>query len=151
MEEPMSDKSSKIRAGRDYVGGDQNINASHGGVVINGDASGNVISTGSTSTTTNITNLFEVIYRKVDESALPPQTKDDVKAEVAEVEKEVKKGDQVDESFLRRRLNSIQTMAPDILDVVVAAIANPVAGISMVAKKVAEKIRADRAASASKS
>jgi hypothetical protein len=34
-------------------------------------------------------------------------------------------------------------MAPDILDVVLATFANPVAGAGMVIKKIAEKMKAD--------
>jgi hypothetical protein len=34
-------------------------------------------------------------------------------------------------------------MAPDIYDVIITTFANPVAGLGMVAKKVAEKMRAE--------
>jgi hypothetical protein len=38
------------------------------------------------------------------------------------------------------RLRNIQRMAPDILDVVLAALSNPAAGFASVVKKVAQRI-----------
>jgi hypothetical protein len=52
-------------------------------------------------------------------------------------------GEQVSESFVRERLRNLQRMAPDILDVVVATFANPVAGAGMVIKKIAGKMKAE--------
>ncbi|HBY08693.1 MAG TPA: hypothetical protein DEH22_13260 [Chloroflexi bacterium] len=65
-----------------------------------------------------------------------------MKANVAEIKAEDEKGDQAEESFIARRLRNIQRMAPDILEVMLATIANPAAGFGMVAKKVAEKMQA---------
>ena len=45
----------------------------------------------------------------------------------------------MDEGFLSRRLRNIARMAPDVLDVVVATLANPLAGLGVAAKKLAEK------------
>jgi hypothetical protein len=76
----------------------------------------------------------------VDEhSKLSPVERADVKAEIKDVEKEIQKGDQADESGVTRHLRNVQRMAPDILDVVVATLGNPAAGLGMVAKKIAEK------------
>jgi hypothetical protein len=52
-------------------------------------------------------------------------------------------GEQVTEGFVHTRLQNLQRMAPDILDVVLATFANPVAGAGMVIKKIAEKMKAD--------
>jgi hypothetical protein len=74
---------------------------------------------------------------------LAPQEKADVQAELQEVEQELRKGEQADETFIQRRLRNVKRMAPDILDVVLTTFANPVLGMGMVAKKVAEKMKAD--------
>ena len=63
-----------------------------------------------------------------------------MKVAVEEIAAEDQKGEDADESFIARRLRNIQRIAPDILDVVMATIANPAAGFGMVAKKVAEKM-----------
>jgi hypothetical protein len=47
----------------------------------------------------------------------------------------------VDKSFLSRRFRNIARMAPDVLDLVVAMLANPLAGLGVVVKKVAEKAK----------
>ncbi len=132
-----------IRTNGDYVGRDKVSTASGGSVVIGGNVTGSTIITGSQNVVGDVANVFLPIYRTVDASKLPPQEKEDLKAEIAEVEQEVKKGDQANEGFLSRHLRNIRRMAPDILDVVLAALANPVAGLGMVAKKVAEKIKAE--------
>ncbi len=89
----------------------------------------------------NITNVSKSLYRAVDEHpTLSPAVKADVKAEIQDVEKEIRKGDQADESSMTRHLRNVQRMAPDILDVAIAMLANPVAGLGMVAKKIVEKM-----------
>ena len=124
------EKGSKIRAG-------------NGSIVISGDVNGSNVILGNNNivNATNITNVFKPIYRAVDEHpTLPAAIKEDVKAELKDVEKEIQKGDQADESGVTRHLRNVQRMAPDILDVVVATLANPVAGLGMVAKKIAGKM-----------
>lgn len=122
------------------VGRDRKLLAGNGSVVVGGNVSGSTIITGSQNVVSLQANFFLPVYQAVDaKKNLTPEAKSDLKAEIQEVEDEVKKGDQVDESFLARRLRNIKRIAPDILDVVVATIANPLAGFSLIAKKVAEK------------
>jgi hypothetical protein len=123
------EKNSKVRAG-------------NGSIVISGDVHGSNVILGDNNivNATHVINVFQPIYRTVDEhSKLSPAEKADVKAEIKDVEKEIQKGDQADESGVTRHLRNVQRMAPDILDVVVATLGNPVAGLGMVAKKIAEK------------
>jgi hypothetical protein len=84
--------------------------------------------------------FYTAIQRKPD---LPPEDKEDLRAELEEVETELQQGEEAREGFIRRRLRNIERMAPDIYDVVLATFANPVAGLGMVAKKVAEKMKAE--------
>ncbi len=91
-----------------------------------------------------IARAFSKIYVEVAQQPdLAPQDKADVREDLQEVEEELKKGEEARESFIRRRLLSVQQMAPDILDVVLTTFANPVLGVGMVAKKVADKMRAE--------
>jgi hypothetical protein len=92
---------------------------------------------------------FKEIYEKVDESSkFSPTDKSDLKSELQTFEDEDKKGPESNEGFLAQRLRNIKRIAPDILDVAIATIANPAAGFGMIAKKVAEKMKAEIAQSA---
>jgi hypothetical protein len=66
----------------------------------------------------------------------------DVKVEIQEVREELEKQDEADESFILRRLRNIGRMAPDILEVTLATITNPILGFGILAKKIAEKAKA---------
>lgn len=126
-------------SGGDFVGRDK--------TTITGD--GNVIGDHSSSTVIKqgvdpeaVARAFRALYSAVEQKPnLPPQDKADLKAELQELETEVVKGEDADEGFIARRLRYIKRMAPDILEVVVATLINPVSGISTVAKKVAERMR----------
>jgi len=72
-----------------------------------------------------------------------PEDKADLRAELQELEQEVARGDQADEGFIARRLRNLRRMAPDILEILLATAANPLSGLGAVARKVAEKMRAD--------
>lgn len=127
----------------DRIGRDQNISAGNSSVIIGGNVSGSTIIAGSHNTVASQANLFLPIYQAVEaKKDLAPEAKTDLKAEIQELEAEVKKGEQADETFLARRLRNIQRIAPDILEVVTATLANPAAGFSLIAKKVAEKAKA---------
>ncbi|HET9913520.1 MAG TPA: hypothetical protein VFQ13_16610 [Anaerolineales bacterium] len=91
-----------------------------------------------------IKGLFDQLYTKIDARPDTPLTdKEDLKAEVKEIQETVteaaKENKKVDESFLARRFRNIARMAPDILDVVVATLANPLAGLGVAVRKIAEK------------
>lgn len=95
-----------------------------------------------------IKQLFDQLYTQIDASPkVPPAAKEDVKAEVQDIQAAVKNAAEqkaaVDETFLARRFRNIARMAPDILDVIVAALGNPLAGLGVAAKKIGEKAKAD--------
>jgi hypothetical protein len=77
---------------------------------------------------------------------LLPADKTDLKENVAKVADEVSKGKQADSGRLERLLNVILSLAPDIFDVAIATLANPLAGLGLVAKKIGERAKLDRQA-----
>jgi DNA topoisomerase VI subunit B len=97
----------------------------------------------------NVTNLnvsFAPVYHALKENAtIPPKAKKAVEQSVRQIEMEVKKGEAAQVSFIQQRLENIEKMAPDIADVVIATLQNPVAGISTAVKKVLDKMQAARA------
>lgn len=129
--------------GGDVVGRDKTV-------IITGD--GNVVGNGNVVTVTKTTGVdleklrafFDSLQKDVAARPdLPPVTKEDVHAELKDVETELKKDEQADENVLMRHLRNIGRMAPDILDVMLTTFANPVAGLGKVAQKIAEKARAE--------
>ena len=105
------------------------------------DVSGSVNVAGGNITTHHITTglsaaeikqLFDGLYAKIEtRPETPSADKEDLKAEVKEIQATVteaaKKNEKVDEGFLSRRFRNIARMAPDVLDVIVATLGNPLA------------------------
>ncbi len=86
--------------------------------------------------------LFDSLFKMIaHHSTLSSEDKSDLKAEIEELRRELSKRDKANESFLMRRLRNIGRMAPDILDVTLATIINPVLGYGVMAKKIAAKAR----------
>ena len=90
--------------------------------------------------------LFDTIYTRIEShpQAAPAQ-KEDLRAEVQEIQititEAIEKNRKVDEGFLSRRFRNIARMAPDMVDVVVATLANPLAGLGALVKKIAQKAK----------
>lgn len=136
------------RVGGDKVGGDKitvgDISGSSG-VAIGREARATVTQGGATPRE----DLFQDIYRRLDELAKPePQKVEDAKELVREIQQETEKEEEADESVLARKFRMLAMMGTDILDVVTATLVSPVAGISMVVKKVAAKAREEAGLSA---
>lgn len=93
----------------------------------------------------NINVSFAPVYHAIQENAaLPPDVKEDLENNVKQLEQEIKKGDQAEPSFIQKRMETIQKMAPDIAEVVAATLQNPAAGIGLVVKKVIDKFNIEK-------
>lgn len=131
-----------VKVGRDFVGRDQTVITGDGNVV--GDhSSATVVKIRQAPDPGAVARAFRDFYAAVEAHPdIPPQEQADLQAELQELEQEVAKGGEADEGFLARRLRNVGRMAPDILEVVLATFANPAAGLGLVAKKVADRIKA---------
>src|SRR5215217_1326888 len=92
-----------------------------------------------------IKQLFDGLYTVIESNKkVSPTKKEDLKAEVKEIQSTVtqaaQKNEKIDEGLLSRRFRNIARMAPDVLALVVAMLANPPAGARVV-KKIAEKAK----------
>ena len=97
-------------------------------------------------TVTNVNISFAPVYHALKENTtIPPKAKKKVETSVKQIEQEVKKGEAAKVSFIQQRLENIEKMAPDIADVVIATLQNPVAGVSVALRKVLAKMQAQRA------
>ena len=95
---------------------------------------------------TEIKQLFDGLYTAIESNKkVSPTKKEDLKAEVNEIQstftEAIQKNEKMDEGFLSRRFRNIARMAPDVLDVVVATLGNPLAGLGVAVKKIAEKAK----------
>lgn len=93
-----------------------------------------------------IKQLFDQLYTAIETRAeTSTADKEDLKAEVKEIQSTVieaaQKNEKVDEEFLAQRFRNIARMAPDVLDVLVATLGNPLAGLGVAVKKIAEKAK----------
>jgi hypothetical protein len=135
--------------------GGTNINAQGGTVSVSGDVVGRDKITTTTTTTTGIDaaalaellKAFKDINRQIDTRKEDPSVdKDELKDTVKKVEAEVKKGEEANPIKVERWLKFLGDMAPDILQVTAATLANPVMGLSLAIKKIAEKAQSQAAA-----
>ncbi len=130
----------------DFITGDKNIKVDQGGVYAGGDIQNSNIVTGNNNQVSNQQGVREELFAKlldrIDQRPdTPPEDKEDLKANVTEIQAEAEKGDQADESFLARRLRNIQRIAPDIAEVVLATLTNPAAGFAAVIGKIAQRAK----------
>jgi hypothetical protein len=130
-------KGSSVRVG--------NVSEVRGNVnVAGGNITTHQITTGLSAA--EIKQLFDQLYSNIDaRTDTPPADKEDIKAEVKEIQATVteaeQKNEKVDEGFLSRRFRNIARMAPDVLDVIVVTLGNPLAGLGVAVKKIAEKAK----------
>lgn len=119
------------------------ISAGDNSVVIGGNVQGSNIVVGNnnrvSNTTVNLSMLFDEINRKLDaDKSIEPGVKKEVQADLKEMHAELEKPEP-DESFLARRVKNIMKMAPDIADVALETLKNPIGGVAEIIKKVAKK------------
>ena len=140
------------REAREGGGAGQSGGVTISGSSVGGSVAGRDLVGGDVTTTTTITSgidatalaqlvaAFKGIETKID--ARPPDPnvdKDELKNTVKKVEDEVKKGEEANSTKVERWLKFLGDMAPDILQVTAATLANPVMGLSLAVKKIAEK------------
>jgi hypothetical protein len=89
-----------------------------------------------------LSELFSSIYKKIDSRPPDPSVeKEEITDRVKRIENEVGTGEKAEPAKVERWLRNLAAMAPDILDVTVAALTSPIAGISMAIRKIAQKVR----------
>jgi|GEM_PF-1527008 len=117
-----------------------------GGVNI---AGGNITTYHTTGlSAAEINQLFDELYAAIEAHPNAPITdREDLKAEIKEFQSAVTeatmKNEKVDEGFVSRRFRNIARMAPDVLDMVIATLGTPLAGLGVTAKKIAEHAKAE--------
>lgn len=77
------------------------------------------------------------------QSGFSQDEKQDLQDQVEKIQDEAAKGEQADPNRLEKLVNTLAVMAPDIFEVAVATLANPLAGIGLVMKKIGDKARVE--------
>ena len=91
-----------------------------------------------------IAEIFSSIYKQIEARPTHPDVeREEITATVKQIESEVVIGEKANPKKLGRWLKTLGMMAPDILDVTAATLANPAAGIARVIQKVAIKVNED--------
>lgn len=133
------DSNKVTQVGGDQVGGD-NITA--------GDISDSTVAMGRGAQAqqgvsgAELTALFQTVYQQIE--ARPPDPnvdKKEIVEQVQKIETEATTEAQPNENKLERWIRNLANMAPDILDVMVASMAGPVAGATAVLKKVIDRVK----------
>lgn len=72
---------------------------------------------------------------------LQPADKADLKDSVAKISAEASKGAKADPGRLERLINTLSAMAPDIFDVAITTLTNPLQGIGLALKKIGDRAK----------
>ncbi len=116
-------------SGSSYIGGDVNIG---GGTFVGRDD----------YSLKEVAKIFESINRQIDQNVkVTSDEKESLKADVNDLQREIDKGDGAEPFLIERQLRDIKYLAPDILEVVVTAFANPVLGVATGVRRVMEKAK----------
>ena len=139
--EKKSQKGARIKK----IGGDQNIMSGKvsGGISIQGRDARVKINQPSGLDASELTTLFETLYRHIESRPPDPNLdKDEIVETVQKIQEEASKGeDQVNEAKLTRWVDNLNKMAPDIVDVALASLGGPVSGVTALLKKIADRAR----------
>lgn len=126
--------------GGDFVGRDKKVSSSGANISIGGNVNGGVIIIGDGNTVHKVENIFAPVYHAIQSSSRPEQDKQDLTAEVKEIETAIVEGE-IEEPWLARRLRNLKKMAPEIAEVAFAALGGPGAALGAIVKQVAEKVK----------
>ena len=97
-------------------------------------------------TTPEMEKLFKRVHEDIE--VRPEDQKVDkanLEKQIKKIETEAAKGETADKVKLERWLKTLAKMAPDIVEVMAASLAGPVAGFAVVFKKIVERAKATSA------
>lgn len=78
---------------------------------------------------------------------LETDEKEELKAKAAKVVEEAAKGTEINANRIERLLNTMSSMAPDIIEITAKILQNPFAGVGLVLEKINDRIKLERQAS----
>ena len=134
-------------AGGDFVGRDKHVYGTETSIRVGRNVSGsNIIAGNNNIVATNLSaqNVFISVYAAIEESALTVQDKEDLTAEIQEIEAAINQNSSVDEMWFTRRLRNLKKIAPDIAQVALSALTSPNVNVATVVKEIAKRVKAEQ-------
>jgi len=134
------------------------MSKNQGTISIRGGSGGNIIGSISASgsstvkvsqqvihqTTPQMEKVFKRAHKKIETRPEDPKVdKARLEGQVKKIEAEAAKGESADPASLQRWMKTLGKMAPDIVEVMAASLGGPVAGFTLVFKKILERARAE--------
>ena len=117
-----------------------------GMINVSGSASASVNQKIIHQATPEMEKLFKRAHKKIKTRPEDPKVaKEKLENQVKKIETEAAKGEMADKTKLERGLKILAKMAPDIVEVMAASLAGPVAGFTVVFKKIVERAKASSA------
>jgi len=137
-------KDEKGPVGSARIKGDQNTfsgNVSSGGIVFQGGRHKNITINQSTGPGSDeLATLFDNIYKHIETRAPDPNVdKEEILETVQKIQEEAARGEKdANETKLTRWMDTLNKIAPDVIDVALASLGGPVSGVTAVLKKIAD-------------
>lgn len=92
----------------------------------------------------NFEKLFKLLEEKIDARPEDPNVgKQEIQKQVNEIKTEAAQGENANQNKLERWIRNLATMAPDVVDVMVASFGGPISGITAVIQKIAARVKAE--------
>lgn len=145
MDSEQKDEKSPVNSAR--IKGDQNIssgNVSSGGIVFQGGRHKNITIHQSTGPGLDeLAALFSSLYKHIESRPPDPNVdKEEIVETVQKIQEEASKGEkEANETKLTRWIDTLNKVAPDLIDVALASLGGPVSGIAAVLKKISDRAR----------
>lgn len=123
------------------------ININNSTVKVGGDIVGRdkITYTSNKNVTDNLyeaMRLWEVhINREVEKADLPAAEKQDIQNQIEIIKSAIVDEGGKNPSRIEKLINTLAIMSPDIFDVAIATLANPLAGVGLVIRKISDKAK----------
>lgn len=112
-----------------------------GGDVVGGDKITLGLPPGQRELERMLSKWQELVKVEVEGSSLPSREKDDLRRQVSTIKTAILQDGARNPARLERLINTLAIMGPDIFDVVIATLADPLAGIGLTIRKISDRAR----------
>lgn len=130
--------------GGDFVGRDKHVHSNQTNIRIAGNVSGSNIVAGNNnmvSSNSSTPNIFATAFTAINRSARTLEDKEDLRAEIQEIETAINQLSSIDEIWLARRLRHLEKIAPDIAGIALSTLTSPNITVATAVKEVALKVK----------
>jgi hypothetical protein len=142
-----------LHVGGDFVGRDQVVHGDEvrGDKITMGDVTDSTLAVGrgarvhvqEAMSATDLATAFRAVTRQIEDRPADPEVDQDELQDTAQrVKDEVLKGDAASETKVERWLKTLIDVAPDVAEVALAALTNPLVGVAVAIRTLAQRLKA---------